>query len=150
MGVQILISIFCAGLAFSTVWVTGFANGPVVPYLTVMTGIAFWLRIAKMMKDIPSFSEKMVGIGRNTFSIMMHHTAVFMLVKGLFYYCSRVSSFCAEFDQEMFFQDIGYVYIAGGAEESKWIYLLAGIAVPILVGKGILLSCCERASRGKG
>ena len=150
VGVQILISIFCAGLAFSTVWVTGFANGPVVPYLTVMTGIAFWLRIAKMMKDIPSFSEKMVGIGRNTFSIMMHHTAVFMLVKGLFYYCSRVSSFCAEFDQEMFFQDIGYVYIAGGAEESKWIYLLAGIAVPILVGKGILLSCCERASRGKG
>lgn len=142
IGVQIVISIFCAGLSFSAVWVTGFANGPIVPYLTVVTGIAFWLRVARVIGGIPSFAEKMVRIGRNTFSVMVHHVAVFMLVKGFFYWCSRMTSFCAAFDREMFFRDINYIYMAGGAEESKWIYLLAGIGVPVLVGKGI--------AKGKG
>ena len=53
MGIQMLITIFCGGLAFSAVWVTSFANGPIIPYLTVMTGIAFWLRIAKIISMIP-------------------------------------------------------------------------------------------------
>ena len=33
--------------------------------------------------------------------------------------------------------DIGYVYLAGGTEGSKWIYLLAGIGMPLLLQKGI-------------
>lgn len=149
IGVQILISVFCGGLSFSVVWVTGFANGPVVPYLTVVTGLAFWLRIARIVSGIPVLSDQMVGIGRNTFSVMMHHIAVFMLVKGFFYWCGRITSFCAEFDREMFFQDISYVYMAGGAEASKWIYLLAGIGISVLVGKGIEKGkgCCRKSSQ---
>ena len=137
MGVQVLISVFCAGLAFGVVWVGSFANGPVVPYLTVMTGIAFWLRIAKLLSPVPGVSEKLVYVGRNTYSVMMHHVAAFMLVKGLFYLCSRLTNLCGEFDLQMFFHDIGYVYLAGGTEGSKWIYLLAGIGMPLLLQKGI-------------
>lgn len=135
IGVQVMISIFCAGLAFGVVWVTSFANGPVVPYLTVITGIAFWLRIARILSGIPDLSEKLVSIGRNTYSIMMHHAAVFMLVKGFFYLCSLLTPLCVEFDQEMFFHDINYVYLVGGTEASKWIYLLAGIYIPLLIAK---------------
>ncbi len=40
-------------------------------------------------------------------------------------------------DREMFLYDIGYVYLAGGTEGSKWIYLLAGIGMPLLLQKGI-------------
>ena len=137
IGVQILISIFCAGLAFGAVWVGSFANGPVVPYLTVITGIAFWLRIARMLSEIPCLSERLVYIGRNTYSIMMHHIAVFMLVKGFFYLCSCLTPLCGEFDREMFFSDIGYIYLAGGTEGSKWIYLLTGISIPLLIEKNV-------------
>lgn len=133
MGVQVLITIFCAGLAFSTVWVSSFANGPVIPYLTVMTGIAFWLRVAKIISKIPYLSEKMVYIGRNTYSIMMHHVAAFMLVKGGFYLISRMTPLCAEFDSDMFFNEINFVYLAGGSEASKWIYLLVGVGLPLLI-----------------
>lgn len=42
-GCLILNSVFCAGLAFGVVWVGSFANGPVVPYLTVMTGKCFFM-----------------------------------------------------------------------------------------------------------
>lgn len=35
----------------------------------------------------------------------------------------------------MFFSDISYAYLVGGTEASKWIYLLAGIFVPLLIGR---------------
>lgn len=135
---QTVISIFSAGLAFGTVWVSSFANGPIVPYLTIMTGIAFWLRIAKLIEGVPALSEKMVFLGRNTYVVMMHHVAIFMLIKGMCYVCSCYTSLCADFSQELFFHDIGYVYLIGGAEGSKWIYLLAGIGVPLLIKNAII------------
>lgn len=132
-GVQVLISILCAGLAFGVVWVTSFANGPVVPYLTVITGIAFWLRVSKIVSGLPRISEKLVYIGRNTYTIMMHHAVVFMLVKGFFFLCSCLTPLCREFDRELFLYDIGYIYLAGGTEASKWLYLLTGIGVPLIL-----------------
>ncbi len=71
-------------------------------YLTTMAGIAFWLRIARIISKIPYLSGKMVYIGRNTYSIMMHHMAAFMLVKGVFYLLSCLTPLCADFDSEMF------------------------------------------------
>ncbi len=136
--VQLVISILCNGrLAFGAVWVTSFANGPVVPYLTVITGIAFWMRIARIINEIPSFSEMMVYIGRNTYTIMMHHSAAFMLVKAFFYFISLWTPLCAEFDIDLFHNDIAYVYLAGSTEVSKWIYVFAGIGLPLLLSKGL-------------
>lgn len=136
MGIQVLISILCGGLAFSAVWVTSFSSGPIVPYLTVITGIAFWLRISKIINKMPYLSHRMVYIGRNTFSIMMHHVAGFMLVKGFYYLVSRFTPLCDEFDSEMFFSEVNFVYLAGGSEASKWLYLLFGIGFPLLIAQG--------------
>lgn len=33
--------------------------------------------------------------------------------------------------------DINYVYLVGGTEVGKWIYLILGIALPLLLEKGI-------------
>jgi len=67
-GIQLLLTFTCGGLAFSAVWVTSFANGPLVPYLTVMTGIALWLRIARLISELPSLSKPFVYLGRNNVS----------------------------------------------------------------------------------
>lgn len=157
MGVQMLITIFCGGLAFSAVWVTSFANGPVIPYLTVITGIAFWLRIAKIISTIPYLSRKLVYIGRHTYAVMMHHMACFMLVKGFFYLMSLWTPFCEGYDTEMFFHEINFVYLIGGSEASKWIYLLAGIGIPLgvirihqmLVRRNVILHKSENKSENK-
>ncbi len=132
MGLQLLISIFAGGLAFSAVWVTSFASGPFVPYLTVITGIAFWLRVARILKDIPVLAGKLVTIGRYTYSIMMHHIFAFFLVKTVFYWISRLTPLCQEFDASMYFSEINFVYLPGGAEAAKWLYLFAGIGLPLL------------------
>ncbi len=97
----------------------------------------FYGILARIISGHPFFSEKLAAIGRGTYSVMMHHAAVFMLVKGVFYLCSRRTSFCAGFDSELFFHDINYVYSVGGTEAGKWIYLLAGIGVPLLADRAL-------------
>lgn len=133
MAVQLIITVYSGGLAFSAVWVSSFANGPVIPYLTIMTGIAFWLRMARIMKDIPYISGKMVCIGRNTYAIMMHHIAAFFLVKTIFYGLHALTPLCAEFDVSMFLSEINFIYLPNGAEAGKWIYLIAGIGIPLMI-----------------
>lgn len=136
MGVQLLISIFCGGLAFSAVWVTSFANGPVVPYLTVITGIAFWLRVSRCITHLPGIARKLVQIGRYTYSIMMHHVFAFFLVKTVFYIVSILTPLCREFDVEMYHSEISSLYLPGGAAAAKWLYLAAGIGLPLLFSYG--------------
>lgn len=140
IGVQILVSLFCGGLAFSAVWVTSFGNGPVIPYLTVLTGTAFWLRIARLLASNRSGRDGGIAgwllvVGRNTYAIMMHHIFAFFLVKSLFYAVSVLTPLCAEFDAAMYFSEINFIYLPKGAEVGKWIYLFAGIQIPLLIGK---------------
>ena len=52
LGIQVLLHLCCNGLAYSSVWCTGFANGPVIPYVTAVSGIAFWLRVAKILTPL--------------------------------------------------------------------------------------------------
>lgn len=133
MGIQLVITFLCGGLAFSAVWVTSFGNGPVVPYLTVITGIAFWLRISRILKEVPAVSQGMVIIGRNTYAVMMHHIMVFFLIKTVFYGIHLLTPFCENFDTVMYFSDINFLYLPKGAETVKWLYLTAGVGIPLLL-----------------
>lgn len=133
--IQLCIVLFCAGLAYSTVWCTSFANGPVVPYLTTVTGIAFWLRISRILSPLFKDSRIVCRIGKNTFSIMMHHVLAFMLLKGIFFALSVLTPLCADFDREAFFTDVNYIYLINGMDAGKWIYLTAGLMVPLLISR---------------
>lgn len=140
IGVQILISLFSGGLAFSAVWVTSFGNGPVIPYLTVLTGTAFWLRVSRLLASNRSgrgggIAGWLLVVGRNTYAIMMHHIFAFFLVKSVFYAVSVLTPLCAEFDSAMYFSEINFIYLPKGAEVGKWIYLFAGIQIPLLIGR---------------
>ncbi len=135
MFIQILITIWCGGLAFSAVWCTSFANGPIMPYITVATGIAFWLHIARLIEQIEPIADKVAIVGRNTFAIMMHHIFAFFIVKCILYGISIYTPLCAEFDRELFFSDINFLYLPGGSEAGKWVYLAAGILLPLVIVK---------------
>lgn len=136
MGIQLVLCLCCKGLAFSAVWVTGFANAAIVPYLTVLTGIAFWLRISDWLCRIPFASDTLVEIGRRTYSVMMHHVFWFMVVKAICYAFCVMTGRYGDFDVSLFQNDINYVYLIGSVEVSKWIYLVAGIAMPVLLKRG--------------
>lgn len=133
IGVQTLLHLCCNGLAFSAVWCTGFANGPVIPYVTIVSGIAFWLRIARLLTPIAGENRAVQYLGRYTFTVMMHHVMVFMLIKIILAGIAAHSGLCADFDFEQYYTNIDYIYLIKGVEHFKMVYLAAGVLIPLLL-----------------
>ncbi len=137
LSVQAVLTIACNGLAYSSVWCTGFANGPVIPYVTAVSGIAFWLRVAKLLTPALKNGRGIVYLGKNTYAVMMHHVMAFMLVKMLLAFIAANTGLFADFDWEQFRTNIDYYYLVKGADSFKIVYLAAGIVLPLLLQKGI-------------
>lgn len=137
VGVQVLLNLCCNGLAFSAVWCTGFANGPVIPYVTIVSGIAFWLRVARVITPVMRESRAVEYLGRNTYAVMMHHVMAFMLVKMVIAAIASYTGCCADFDFEQFYTNIDYYYFVRGAEAFAMVYLVAGIMLPLGLQRGI-------------
>lgn len=136
LAVQLIIVGNCGGLAYSMVWCTSFANGPLIPFLTMVTGIAFWLRAARILSPLLPQMKFVDQIGKNTYAIMMHHILGFMLLKGVFCLLADGGRWFADFDKTAYLGDIGYVYVPEGIHAFKWLYLAVGILLPLLIQKG--------------
>ena len=63
------------------------------------------------------------------------------------YLLSRTTVWCAEFDAAQFFSDINYVYTIGGSDAGKWIYLVLGTGMPLLLAKGTQYIVGKKNSR---
>ena len=129
--IQLFLVTTNAGLNFSAVWVSSFANSPLTPYLTTVTGIALWLRIAKILTPVLGKSRFVQYFGKNTYSVMMHHLFSFFIINSIFYAVSSLTAFFTDFDRAAFLSDIYYVYLPGGFTQFKWVYLMAGIFLPL-------------------
>ena len=172
LTVQVLLHLCCNGLAYSSVWCTGFANGPVIPYVTVVSGIAFWLRVAKILAPLCGESRSgeavaqsdkksrsgLAGtgnpaggffryLGLNTYAVMMHHVMAFMLVKMVLAGIAAHTGYLADFDFTRFYGDIDYYYIVKGGEAFRMVYLAAGVLLPLLLQRGLeVLQSAARCS----
>lgn len=146
LGVQVLLHLCCNGLAYSSVWCTGFANGPVIPYVTAVSGIAFWLRVAKVLAPFGGEGGFLFHLGRNTYAVMMHHVMAFMLVKMVLAGIAACTGYLSDFDFVRFHTDIDYYYLLNGSEAFRMVYLAAGVALPLLVKKvqDVLLPAVRR------
>ena len=147
IGIQVLLHLCCNGLAYSSVWCTGFANGPVIPYVTVVSGVAFWLRTAKILAPLCGGDRRggfFLCLGRNTYAVMMHHIMAFMLVKMILAGIAAHTGYLADFDFTEFYGNIDYYYLVKGSEAFKMVYLAAGGALPLLLQRGIASLCAVR------
>lgn len=147
--IQVLLHLCCNGLAYSSVWCTGFANGPVIPYVTAVSGIAFWLRVAKILAPLageggtglPAAWHPAGGflryLGRNTYAVMMHHVMAFMLVKMVLAGIAAHTGYLTDFDFVSFHGNIDYYYIVKGSEAFYMVYLAAGVLLPLLLQRGL-------------
>lgn len=131
LSAQVALHVLCNGLAFSSVWCTGFANGPLIPYVTTVLGIAFWLRIARILSCLAGTSREVRWFGQHTFTVMMHHVMIFMLIKMILAGIAAGTGMLVDFDFEQFYSNIDYIYLVNGAEHFKMVYLAAGIGAPL-------------------
>lgn len=156
IGVQVLLHLCCNGLAYSSVWCTGFANGPVIPYMTVVSGAAFWLRVARILSPLCGKHQSgmatvetgkqgqsgmaaalrpaggvLLYLSRNTYAVMMHHVMAFMLVKMVLAGIAAHTGYLTDFDFARFYADIDYYYQVKGSDAFQMVYLAAGVALPL-------------------
>lgn len=134
-AVQLIILTFFKDLEYTPSKCSGFDNGFIVPYLTALTGIAFWLRISKLLTPIIKNWKFIRLIADNTYSIMIHQMIGYMCVKWLFYLVSVLTPLFADFNVNSLKTSIWYYYLPNGLQQYGMLYLAGGIFVPILIKK---------------
>lgn len=102
------------------------------PIIFGFLGIAFWLRISKIL--VPSLKNSKIVkiIAKNTFSIMMHHLLGFFILNlGLFIFCKYIHML-EGFDFESFSTNVRYLY---NPESNKTctLYLIFGIGTSLMI-----------------
>lgn len=149
--IQLVLASFCKGLAVSAAWCNGFLNGPVIPYVTAATGIAFWLRISRILTPVLSKSRFWNYFGANTFAVMMHQVAAFLVVKSIFALTASAFGWFADFNWDAFWTDVYYCYLPGNLPQFKMLYVAAGIGLPLLLQKGLdyIKGVTERKNNGR-
>ena len=103
------------------------------PFIVGFLGIAFWLRISKIL--VPSIgNSKIVNtISRNTFSIMMHHFLGFFTLNTFWYILFKIFHIHTNFDIASYKNNIYYFYTPRNLTQFWLLYVIAGIGVSLLI-----------------
>lgn len=114
-------------------WCSNFDNGVILPFVAGTIGIAFWFRIVNILEPILGKSKIINTIADNAYSIMINQFVGAMMLKFVFYFIQRQTSFCADFNKEEFLSNIWYRYYPMGTEQTFIFFIAAGIFVPIIM-----------------
>ena len=130
---MVLLTIYGADIAFpSCAAMENFhTNNPLLPLLTSLTGIAFWLKISKALVPVMGNHPLVNFISSNTFFIMIHHLACKWIFNGLLLVGKKIGipSFSGA-DSGLFVSDPWYIF-----GQNTWIsaacflFMLAGCTV---------------------
>lgn len=135
---QYFMSFRMGNLSFGVVWCSNFANGPFVPYITVITGISFWLLISKILASI---SEKtnclnwLLWVGRSSYHIMTNHFLVLLLINSLCMLFQNGFGVDLAFNFESFAHDFTYQCLYAGYHGTRLINVFLCVLLPTLVYK---------------
>lgn len=117
-------------VTYSAAWCNDFDN-IYNPFLVGFLGIAFWLRISRIITPVVKESKLLNLIAENTFSIMIHQFLGFMLVKSVFAFGNQYFNLFSTFDWIEYKTNIFYFYLPQGLEQYTILYLIGGLLVPI-------------------
>lgn len=111
-----------------------FANKNIIfPILTSITGILFWLRIAKILSEVVKNSKIATYIGKNTWTIMMHHQFVFFIINFALLIINQRIFVLEGFNADSFRNNLWYQFVPNEKYQFLIIYIILGIAIPLLI-----------------
>ena len=133
--VQLILLTFCENLEYTPSSFTNFNNGFVIPYISSITAIAFWLRVSRLLVPAIGNSKLVRLIADNTYGIMVNQLVGFMCLKFVFYglSCITSGSLFGDFNIASFKSSIWYYYLPNGLQQWAFVYLIFGLFVPILI-----------------
>ncbi len=107
--------------------------GVIATYLSAFCGIVFWLSISTEIPADAILCKPLTFLADNGFSIMMHQFAGFFLLNSVFAFYNHRYGLFNGFDISSYKNDIWYMFLPGGINESKSVYVLAGISISVLI-----------------
>ena len=119
---------------------TGFDRFGMNYFIAGIAGIALWLRISRLIVQIPGKSRLLIFIGNNTKYIMSFHVFGFFLLNGLleFLYKNKIGmTFLKGFSSQNYHTYLYYSFIDN--PRMILLYFLAGLGVSLAFAKGIEL-----------
>ena len=131
----LLILIYGHSPTYSIVGMFNFDN-PVVSVFAGILGIAFWLRVSRILSPVIGKSKYLNAVADNTFSIMINHELGFFILKLMFYFAAVLLPFMPEFPDEKLFVEYEYLYLPRG-RGFPVLYVFAGIAFAVLLQKAL-------------
>lgn len=147
-AVQLILLTFCKDLEYTPSSFTKFNNGFIIPYISSITAIAFWLRVSRLLVPAIGNSKLVRLIADNTYGIMVNQLVGFMCLKFVFYGLSLITSgsLFGDFNVASFKSSIWYYYLPNGLQQWAFVYLIFGLLVPILISI-ILNKICHIAQK---
>ena len=130
-------------LYFSYVQMVFFGISCFIPIITALTGIALWLRVSKILSQIPKRSRFILFIGDNTKYIMAFHLFGYFIMNCIFYLLLKLpgtQAFIPGFDTESFISQI--YYICDFNLRNLLLYFIAGLAFSLGMAK--LIEFCRK------
>ena len=128
----IIIYIFGGIKSYTPSWCSDFDN-IYRPFITGFLGIAFWLRISKILIPILKNSKMVLVISNNTFAIMMHHITGFFLLNTFFAFLAKFTNIINNFDFEQYVTTRKYLFLPKNLDQFEIIYVVVGIIFSLLV-----------------
>ena len=126
----------CGKMPMYTIsWCNDFTDGPIMPIVVGYLGIALWMRIAIIMEPVIGKSKWINLIADNTYSIMMNQFLGFMIVKTIFGSINKIGLGFSDFDWSSYKNDVFWYYAPLNLSYTLIIYVVAGLAFPILFQK---------------
>jgi fucose 4-O-acetylase-like acetyltransferase len=108
----------------------------IVPYIGAAVGMAFWLRVCRLIAPLCQNENNFLQIiGNRSYDIMVHHLAGTMLVKAVFASGYTYLHIFNGFDMYKFLHQTFYYYYPNDVSQFCFLYILAGIAFPLFVSK---------------
>lgn len=128
----ILVALFHENGIIAGVWNSEFTNNAFWTILAAANGIAFWLRISKILEPALKESRLIRYLADRTFSIMMHHFLAFFCVLAAAYFIQQITGFPIGADLQAMRTDMWYRYCPFGINGMRVFYVIAGIALPLV------------------
>lgn len=128
---QFVLIILCGQRGMiAPVYNSEFTNCAGLTIMSAATGIAFFLRLAKILTASVGRSKLVHYISTHTFSIMMHQITAFAILNILFYFITQALNINS-FDLAAFQTNQWYRFYPMGLSTFNVLYLLAGFVFPL-------------------
>lgn len=137
-------------LIYSVAFCNGF-TGLWLPYITAGLGIAFWLRVTRILAPAFEGGRYIKYFGTHTYAVMMHHIMALMALKTVFAFLAKYTSLFVGFSFEQYKADLWYCYFPKGLPQFRIVYLMCAVILPLLFQKILetVMSRCQSQVRAR-